>query len=66
MTAVKEKQTPDKTESPPNEKEALPKFDVTSGGYLHIRPEDLIDSKAAQRQLDAVERLSKQQSEKKK
>lgn len=62
MSATKAKQVSGNAAA---EKE-LPTVDVTSGGYLHISPQDLIESKAAQRQLDAVERLSKRQSEKKK
>ena len=35
-----------------------PEFDVTSGGFLRIEADELIKSKAAQRQIDAVRRLS--------
>lgn len=66
MTMAKVKQTTNKIGSQCGENEALPKFDVTSGGYLYIRPEDLIGSEAAQRQIAAVGRLSKQQPLKKK
>ena len=37
-----------------------PVFDVTSGGFLHIQTEELINSEAAKRQIAAVERLRKQ------
>lgn len=64
MSAIKARQRSDSAPTEEKEKE-LPTVDVTSGGYLHISPQDLIESKAAQRQLDAVERLSKRQPEKK-
>lgn len=41
-----------------------PVFDVTSGGFLRIQPEDLIKTEAAKRQIAAVERLSKQKPSK--
>jgi len=63
MALVKEKKAEDHVKS--DQKGALPDFDVTSGGYLHISPEDLLKSDAAQRQIDAVEQLSKQKGNKK-
>lgn len=44
----------------------LPEFDVTSGGSLSIESETLIKSPAAQRQIDAVERLASKHTPKKK
>jgi hypothetical protein len=39
-------------------------FDVTSGGFLRIQPEDLIKTEAAKRQIAAVKRLSEQKTKK--
>lgn len=39
-----------------NESDTL-QFDVTSGGFLHVSLSKLIESKAAKRQIEAVEEL---------
>lgn len=63
MSAVKEKIAPNTSDTTSGETEKLPKFDVTNVGSLHIPVDKLIESAAAQRQLDAVERLSKKKNE---
>ena len=46
-----------------NESDTL-QFDVTSGGFLHAPLSKLIESKAAKRQIDAVEELDNLQKKK--